>query len=87
MTTPAAEPVDAATTGDRDAIARDIERTREELGETVEALTRRLDVKSRMKDKVASSRHRAASRPPVTAAVVLGVVALVAGYVVWRRRR
>lgn len=87
MTTPAAEPVEAAETGDRDAIARDIERTRDELGHTVEALTRRLDVKSRMKAGVASSRHKATSRPPVTAAVAAGVVALAIGLVIWSRRR
>jgi ABC-type Fe3+-hydroxamate transport system substrate-binding protein len=40
-----------ARDADIDEIQADIERTREHLGETVEALTAKLDVKSRAKDK------------------------------------
>lgn len=67
MTTPATErtgdvqqtaAVDAAASGDRAAIEQDIERTREQLGETVDALSSRLDVKTRMKDNVAARSHQ-----------------------------
>jgi hypothetical protein len=38
---------------DAEALARDIERTREELGETVQALAAKADVKARAHDKAA----------------------------------
>jgi hypothetical protein len=40
----------------------DIERTREDLAQTVDALTDRLDVKSRARRRVAETRERAAVR-------------------------
>jgi len=40
---------------DIEAIQRDIEATRAELGETVEALTAKLDVKARAKDKASEA--------------------------------
>lgn len=42
-----------------DEIEQDIERTREQLGETVDALARKLDVKSRARDRVSDIRERA----------------------------
>lgn len=45
-----------------DEIAADIEQTREHLGATVDALTNKLDVKSRAQDKVADARDRAATQ-------------------------
>lgn len=45
-----------------DEIEADIERTREQLGETVDALTNKLDVKSRARDKVADAKDRAATQ-------------------------
>ena len=41
-----------------DEIQADIEHTRQELGETVEALSAKLDVKERTKEKVAETKDR-----------------------------
>lgn len=60
-------------------IEQDIERTRERLGDTVDELTARLDVKTRVTGAV---RSNPALYGGVAAAVVAGVVALV----VWRNR-
>jgi Protein of unknown function (DUF3618) len=81
-----------------DDIQADIERTRKELGETVGALSAKLDVKERAKDKAAETKERVvekthavgqvASEPkvkvPLLAALVVGAVTL--GVVLWRRR-
>jgi ElaB/YqjD/DUF883 family membrane-anchored ribosome-binding protein len=57
----------------------EIEELRDDLGDTVEALSRRLDVKARVKDRL----RRTSPAVPVAAAAVVGVtVALL----VWRRR-
>jgi hypothetical protein len=81
-----------------DDIQADIERTRKELGETVGALSAKLDVKERAKDKAAETKERVietthsvgriATQPKVTgpAAAALVVGAVVFGIVVWRRR-
>jgi predicted HAD superfamily Cof-like phosphohydrolase len=45
-----------------DEIRRDIEQTREQLSETVDALAARLDVKSRANEKVREVRETAAQR-------------------------
>lgn len=71
-------------------IEADIERQREQLADTVDALQHKLDVKSRAQDRVAHLRDRATTadgkpRPEVAAGAV-AVVALVVGLVVWRRR-
>lgn len=83
-----------------DDIQADIERTRAELGDTVHALSAKLDVKERTKEKVAefkdrvadkaaTLRHTATDNPtrtvPVVAVVLIGALAV--GIVVWRRRR
>lgn len=79
-------------------IQADIERTRKELGDTVGALSDKLDVKQRAKDKAAEAKERVvdtthsvgrvAAEPKVTAPVIaLLVGAAVVGIVVWRRRR
>src|SRR5690349_6733951 len=79
-------------------ITADIEQTRNELGETVEALAAKLDVKQRAQQKVDDTKDRVAERAdalkhtatenpkrtiPVAAIVM---VAVVAGVVLWRRR-
>ena len=69
----------------------DIERQREELATTVDALQARLDVKARAQQKVADVRDRATTdegrpRPEVIAGAAAVVVALV-GLVVLRRHR
>lgn len=45
-----------------DAIEADIARSREELAETVDELTARLDVRTRVKDRLRDTRARAAAR-------------------------
>jgi MYXO-CTERM domain-containing protein len=81
-----------------DDIEADIERTRKELGDTVGALSAKLDVKERAKDKAAETKERVvdnahkagrvATQPkvtrPVLAVLAIGVLALA---VAVRRRR
>jgi Protein of unknown function (DUF3618) len=74
---------------DPEAIRRDIERTRDDLAETVDALHAKLDVKSQAKARVARAKDQATTdsgkpRPEVVAGV-LGAVLLVAGLIGWRR--
>jgi hypothetical protein len=82
-----------------DEIQADIEQTRHELGQTVEALSDKLDVKERAREKVAETRdqvvekadavkHTATDNPQRTVPIAAAVIgALVVGIVVWRRRR
>jgi hypothetical protein len=63
-----------------DDLERDIERTREHLGETVDALSAKLDVKSRAQDAI----HEADTRK-IGAGVAVAVV-VVAALLLWRRR-
>jgi len=65
-------------TGDKSPmqLESEIQQLRHELGETVEALSHRLDVKGRMQEK--------ARRIPVVPVAVLAAVAVVV--VVWRKR-
>jgi ElaB/YqjD/DUF883 family membrane-anchored ribosome-binding protein len=76
---------------DPDVIREEISRTREDMGETLDALSAKLDVKSQAKAKVRQARDEAQSfyrRQP--AAVVAGVgtlVALLAALLVRRARR
>jgi hypothetical protein len=77
------------TPTDREAIEADIEATRANLGETVDALSRKLDVKARVRAKATDTtqkvRTRAQEQPAIPIAAAAGVVLLVA-LVVWRRR-
>ncbi|MCW2652590.1 MAG: hypothetical protein QOE41_4696 [Mycobacterium sp.] len=73
-----------------DDLQSDIEQTRRELGQTVAALSAKLDVKERARQKAVETRTRITAatrdqRTPVVAALV-GVVMIV-GLVVWVRRR
>jgi hypothetical protein len=64
----------------KEQLQAEIEETREQLGETVEQLAAKADVKARVQPKV----ERAKSKAPI----VLGVAAaLVVGLVVLRRAR
>jgi ElaB/YqjD/DUF883 family membrane-anchored ribosome-binding protein len=56
--------------GDPEALRADIRRTREELGETVQALAAKADVKARVKESAAQTRERVRQRAGHTAAVV-----------------
>src|SRR6478752_1027296 len=78
------------SSNDPDAIRADIERTREDLAETVDALHAKLDVKSQAKAKAAHVKDSVTTdsgkpRPGLVAGVV-GALALAAGLVWWRRR-
>ncbi|MDI6909144.1 DUF3618 domain-containing protein [Nocardioides sp.] len=69
----------------------DLARQREDLAVTVDQLHAKLDVKARAQDKAHELKDRATTangrpRPDLTAAAVAAVV-LVAGLLVWRRRR
>jgi hypothetical protein len=77
------------TSDDPDAIREDIERTREELAETVDALHAKLDVKTQAKARVARVKEQVTTdtgkpRPEVVAGVVAAVL-LVVGLVWWRK--
>jgi hypothetical protein len=68
----------------------EIEAQREQLADTVDRLTHKLDVKTQARERVADVRDRATTdtggpRPELVAAVV-GIV-VVAGPLVWWRRR
>ncbi len=74
-----------------EALEADLARQREELAATVTQLQAKLDVKSRARGKAAEIKDRATTasgspRPDLTVAAALAVV-VVAGLVVWRRRR
>jgi hypothetical protein len=76
----AAEPNEPGRDADIREIQADIERTRGELGKTVDALSANLDAKKEMVD-----RSRAAAKPSL--AVVASVAgATVVGIFWWRRR-
>ena len=62
-------------------LEQEIQDTREHLGETVDALAAKLDVKSRAQEKVAETDKR-----PILAVVVL-VVGVLAAARVWPRGR
>jgi hypothetical protein len=75
---------------DPDAIREEIERTRDDLAETVDALHAKLDVKSQARAKVNQVKSQAttasgAPRPDLIAGAA-GVVLLIAGFVWWRRK-
>lgn len=62
-------------------LEQEIQQTREHLGETVDALAAKLDVKTRAQEKVAETNKR-----PFAAVAVLAVGVAVAT-LVWPRRR
>lgn len=102
MTTPSDGPVrQPASTSNgarsKEEIEADIERTRQQLGETVDALSHKLDVKSRLREQAEHGRERAVhelhvrrrqaqQQPAVPVAVVTAVV-LLTTLAVWRSRR
>lgn len=68
-----------------DEIADDIRRTRQEVGETVAALTDKLNVKARVTDAVAEKKSSVKAALPAAAAV-LATAGVLLGIIVWRRR-
>jgi hypothetical protein len=67
-------------------IRREIERTRRELGETVEALSHKADVKERARLKKEEVQERVTSNPAPIAAVIGGLIALLVVRRLIRRR-
>lgn len=67
---------------DPDKIEKQIERTREELGDTVDALADKLDVKAHVKHTLEQTK----GRMPAVLLCAAGVAGLCA-LVIWRRRR
>jgi hypothetical protein len=75
---------------DPDAIREEIERTRDDLAETVDALHAKLDVKGQARAKVEQVKSQATTasgqpRPELIAGAA-GVVLLIAGLVWWRKQ-
>ncbi|MGZ4455986.1 MAG: DUF3618 domain-containing protein [Nocardioides sp.] len=73
-----------------DEIREEIERTRDDLADTVDALHAKIDVKSRAQDKAAELKDRATTDAGKPRPAVLGglVAVLVTGAaLVWWRRR
>ena len=64
----------------------DIERTRGELGDTVAALSDKMDVKTRTQNRIHEVADNAKAEPAVPVAAVLAAAAA-AGLLVWLRRR
>jgi hypothetical protein len=85
---PEAAPDDAATDSVQE-LTEEIERTRAELGDTVEALAAKADVKARAQEKVADARQTIMDNFGLEArvAAVIGAVLVVGALIVWRRRR
>ena len=69
---------------------REVERNREQLADTVDALQAKLDVKTRAQAKLQETKDRATTddgKPrPVVLAGAVAALAAVAGLVWWRRR-
>lgn len=100
MTTDHSRPEPGPNAGVEDLQA-DIESTRKELGETVGALSSKLDVKERSKQKAADTKERVADKAHTARhaalddgqaaknapVAVLVLAVAVIGIVVWRRRR
>jgi hypothetical protein len=75
--------------GDPDAIREEIERTRDDLAQTVDALHAKLDVKGQARAKVAQVKEQATTdsgkpRPDLIAGAA-GAVLLIAGLIWWRK--
>jgi MYXO-CTERM domain-containing protein len=73
------------TQQDTEQLRREIEQTRAELGQTVEALSHKADVKAQARQKAELVRTRAQDKPVVPLAVGIGVA--VVGLFLLRRRR
>jgi LPXTG-motif cell wall-anchored protein len=83
--------VTAPDANDPDRIKAEIEATREQLGRTVDELSARLDVPARARESAARAKDTAVETyresPPAVIGAGIALVGLVAGLVVWRRKR
>jgi hypothetical protein len=84
MATPNSLPPEPGPNASIDEIQADIERTRAQLGDTVGALSEKLDVKKHASEKAVELKEKAV--PAVPIALGVSVVAII-GLVIWRRRR
>ena len=75
-----------AETRQPEEIRSDIEETREQLGETVEALAAKADVKGQAKAKVEDVKTQVREKPAIPAGAVVGIAAVV-GLVLFLRSR
>jgi MYXO-CTERM domain-containing protein len=73
------------TQQDTEQLRREIERTRTELGQTVEALSHKADVKAQARQKAELVKARTQDKPVVPLAV--GIGAAIVGLLLLRRRR
>jgi type VI protein secretion system component VasF len=64
----------------------EIERTRRELGDTVDALSRKADVKQQARQKKEEVQQRVTSNPTPIAAVIGGLIALLVLLRIFRNR-
>jgi uncharacterized protein DUF3618 len=74
------------TAKDPDQIQREIEQTRSELGDTVEALAAKADVKAQAHRRIENTKAWVRSHPAPLAAAGVGLAALVAWRITKRRR-
>lgn len=71
-----------------DDVQADIEATRSQLGDTVGALSAKLDVKQQARQKVADvTTDDAGAVRPVVPVAALAVIAAIVGFIIWKRRR
>jgi hypothetical protein len=90
-------PTAGATFDDPEELQHEIERTRAELGDTVEALAYKVDIKSRVQERVADIRRRAQASAAqgaravqaqsIPLAGIAGVALLLGLVIMWWRRR
>lgn len=73
--------------GDPEELREQIEHTRQELGETVEALVAKVDVKAQAKEKLAEVKTAAAERPALRPAALAGAALLVFGFLMRGRAK
>lgn len=67
-------------------LRREIERTRRELGDTVDALSQKADVKQQARQKKDEVQQRVASNPMPLAAAIGGLIALLVLLRILRKR-
>ena len=77
----------AAANPEADAITREIDRTRAQLRDTVDALVVRVSPRIQAQRATAQTLRAVSSRPTLSATAAVGVVTLVVGVPIWRRSR